>query len=148
MPRAMSCSLTIDSVRAGTKTVTRRHVGTWRNLYDGDHLILVEKAMGLPRGARQIKLAEVKVTDVRDELLTAVFDEPDALEREGISNMSPNRFAYWWAEQHGYKGCQNPDDLARIYVRRIEWRYLGWYGPPRSCYGEAIQAFHLSPVAS
>lgn len=32
MSRRMSCSMTIDAVRNRTKTVTRRHVNTWRTL--------------------------------------------------------------------------------------------------------------------
>lgn len=120
----MSCSMTVDAVRARTKTVTRRHVDTWKNLKPGDRLTLIEKGMGLPKGARQVVLAEVEVIDVRVEWLTELWDEPNAVEREGITDMSPNRFAYWWAEAHGYRGCRTPGDLAAIPCRRIEWRYL------------------------
>lgn len=51
MPRRMSCSMTVDAVRDRSKTVTRRHVDTWRDLKPGDRLVLIEKGMGLPKGA-------------------------------------------------------------------------------------------------
>lgn len=124
MSRRMSCALTIDAVRNRTKTVTRRHVDTWTTLKPGDRLTLIEKGMGLPKGARQVVLAEVVIVSVRVEPLTDVWTEPDAVESEGITDMSPNRFAYWWAESHGYRGCKTPRDLGTIWCRRIEWRYL------------------------
>lgn len=124
MPRRMSCSMTVDAVRERRKTVTRRHVDTWTTLEPGDRLTLIEKGMGLARGERQVVLAEVEVIDVRVELLTEVWREPDAMEREGIDDMSPNLFAYWWAKSHGHRHARTPDDLANIVCRRIEWRYL------------------------
>ena len=48
MPRRMSCSMTVPAVRDRTKTVTRRHVDTWRDLAPGDRVVLIEKGMGLP----------------------------------------------------------------------------------------------------
>lgn len=120
----MSCSMTIDAVRERRKTVTRRHVDTWRNLKPGDRLTLIEKGMGLPKGARQVVLAEVEVVDVRVEQLVEVWREHGALEREGIDDMSPNLFAYWWARNHGYRDRRTPADLEPILCRRIEWRYL------------------------
>lgn len=64
MSRRMSCSMTIDAVRNRTKTVTRRHVDTWQNLKPGDRLTLIEKGMGLPKGATQVILAEVEIVSV------------------------------------------------------------------------------------
>ena len=64
MPRRMSCSITVDAVRARTKTVTRRHASTWATLKPGDRLTLIEKGMGLKRGEKQVVLAEVEVEDV------------------------------------------------------------------------------------
>lgn len=57
----MSCSMTVDAVLSREKTVTRRRVDTWRDLKPGDGLTLVEKAMGLPKGATQVVLAEVEI---------------------------------------------------------------------------------------
>lgn len=124
MPRRMSCSMTIDAVRDRSKTVTRRHPATWGTLAAGDQLTLIEKGMGLPKGARQVVLATVEIVDVRVEPLTAVWHEPDALAREGLPGMSPNRFAYWWAENHGFGRLTSTYDLAAILCRRIEWRYI------------------------
>jgi hypothetical protein len=111
----MSCSLTVDAVRDRTKTVTRRHPDTWRTLAPGDRLTLVEKAMGLPRGAKQVVLAEVIVVDNRVEPLALV----DAAEcaREGLPEMSPAEFRAMWARTHG---CEPHDD---VMCRRIEWVY-------------------------
>lgn len=124
MTRRMSCSMTTDAVRNRTKTVTRRETRTWRNLQVGDRLTLVEKAMGLPKGAKQVVLAEVEIVSVRCEPITAIWDEPGGVEAEGITDMSPNRFAYWWAEHHGFTGALTPEQLRGVWCRRIEWRYL------------------------
>jgi len=67
MSRHMSCALTIDAVRARTKTVTRRDPATWARTKPGEHLILVEKARGIPKGEHVVRLAEVEVVDVRVE---------------------------------------------------------------------------------
>lgn len=125
MTRRMSCSMTTDSVRARVKTVTRRHKATWPGLRPGNRLILIEKGMGLPKGATQVILAEVEVIDVRVEPITSIFNEGEAgVLAEGVLDMSPNRFAYWWAAHHGYPNAKTVADLHRIWCRRIEWRYL------------------------
>lgn len=121
----MSVSMTLDAVRDRRKTVTRRHVDSWKTLAAGDTLTLIEKGMGLPKGSTQVVVAEVEIVDVRVELLVEVWNEHDAMRREGLDDkMSGNRFAYWWAETHGYRGRESPEDLAGIECRRIEWRYL------------------------
>lgn len=132
MARRMSVSLTLDAVRERRKTVTRRHVDTWRTLAPGDRLTLIEKGMGLPKGARQVVVAEVEVTDVRVEPISAV----DFLEitREGFDPTEWGRveWATWWAGHHGYAVPIHPgtwipvnrSDLDEIECRRIEWRYL------------------------
>lgn len=117
MPRRMSCSLTIDAVRARTKTETRRRAETWRDLEPGDRLVLVEKAMGLPKGARQVVLAEVEVVDVRLEPISAITAE--AIEREGVRlDLTPAQWARWWKREHGIGVTLNPP------VRVISWRYI------------------------
>lgn len=129
MSRRMSCSMTIDAVRARTKTVTRRHVDTWRTLRPGDRLTLIERGMGLPEGARQVVLAEVEVVDVRVEPL-GLADEAEVA-AEGFSGDDPMLWRCCWASEHGYRipaGIDDPDDVLAwvdtIEVRRIEWRYL------------------------
>ena len=137
MPRRMSCSMTVPAVRAvrdRTKTVTRRHVDTWRDLAPGDRVVLIEKGMGLPKGARQVVLAEVEIVDVRDERITAVLDEPDATTREGLPEMSAEQFLWFWLSGHGYRPANPPgwvwcrggvlERLSMVECRRIEWRYL------------------------
>lgn len=121
MTARMSCALTIDRVRDQTKTVTRRRIETWRNLQQGDRLTLIEKGMGLPKGARQVVLAEVWIVSVREETLGEVT--ADECDREGFPHLSPAGFTRMWAASHGYRGADLPT-LRAIPCRRIEWRYL------------------------
>ena len=122
MTRRMSCSMTVDAVRARTKTVTRRHVDTWRDLKRGDRLILIEKGMGLPKGAKQVVLAEVEVVDVRVEPLHWVNGEE--CDREGFPNLEPYEFVRMWLDAHGYARLVGQNDVLEVRCRRIEWRYL------------------------
>lgn len=132
MPRRMSVSMTVVPVRARLKDVTRRHVDTWRTLAAGDRLTLIEQGMGLPKGAKQVIVAEVEVVDVRVEPILAVT--PDEIRREGFDphDLTPVEWATWWAGHHGYSipirpyswQPRNPADLDDIECRRIEWRYL------------------------
>lgn len=128
MSRRMSCSMTVDAVRSRVKTVTRRHVGTWTGLRVGDRLTLIEKGMGLPKGARQVVLAEVEVVDVRVEPITCI--DQDDVRREGFASAPPAWFVDMWCESHGYRSALPPADSLvsqLLYVpecRRIEWRYL------------------------
>ena len=120
--------MTVNAVRDRSKTVTRRHVDTWKTLKPGDRLTLIEKGMGLAKGEHQVVLADVEIVDVRVESLTEIWCEAPgtdlAMLREGITTMSPNRFAYWWAESHGYGRLATPTQLDEIDCRRIEWVYL------------------------
>lgn len=125
----MSVSMTIDAVRDRTKTVTRRHVDTWRTTEAGDGLIFVEQGMGLPKGAKQVIVAEGEVIDVRVEPLGLV--DADECAAEGFPDADPGLWRVWWASCHGYSipaGIDDPDEVLRIVdaieCRRIEWRYL------------------------
>lgn len=122
MPRRMSCSITTQQVRDRTKTVTRRHVDTWKSLKPGDRLTLIEKGMGLPRGSKQVVLAEVEVTSVQVEYLYKV-DTAD-IAREGFPGMAPSDFVALWMRGHGMKWPATGAEFLAIRVRRIEWRYL------------------------
>jgi len=122
MPRRMSCSMTIDAVRDRTKTVTRRHVDTWTTLQPGDRLTLIEKGMGLPKGATQVVLAEVEIVSVRVESILEV-DEAE-VEREGLVGMFPDEFVGFWLDGHGYSSVRRHCDARAVLCRRIEWRYL------------------------
>lgn len=130
MSRRMSCSLTIDAVRARTKTVTRRHVDTWKNLKPGDRITLIEKGMGLKKGERQVELAEVEIVDVRVEAIGFVHhcfaDFTCRLEvcREGLPHMTPTEFISMWLQSHGYSNRAADVRRGDTPCRRIEWRYL------------------------
>jgi len=129
MTRRMSVALTLEQVRARTKTVTRRHESTWSDLKVGDHLLLIEKGMGLPKGAKQVVVCEVEITDVCLEPLGLVDDAQ--LVAEGFPGQDPGLWRCWWAGSHGYKLDPRAEDVDevlawvdRIICRRIEWRYL------------------------
>lgn len=126
MARRMSCSMTIDAVRDRTKTVTRRHVDTWRTLKPGDRLILIEKGMGLPKGAKQVVLAEVEVVDVRVEPITllssAVRYGRQEVTAEGFDDYDPVSWVDWWCDAHGVPRWDEHN--RHTLCRRIEWRYV------------------------
>jgi hypothetical protein len=112
--------MTIPAVRARTKTVTRRRVDAWQSLKPGDRLTLIEKGMGLPKGAKQVVLAEVEIVDVRVEPVTAVITEPSGTTREGFEELSGFEFVSFWLRSHGYRAVYGE----LVPCRRIEWRYL------------------------
>lgn len=128
MSRRMSCALTIDAVRARTKTVTRRRADTWGTLQAGAELVLIEKGMGLPKGARQVVLDTVRVIDVRLEPLSALTLAGVAAEGfgpgstlGGATGWTVRDFTVMWLGSHGYHADR--DSPARVLVRRIEWAY-------------------------
>lgn len=110
--------MTTDAVRDRTKTVTRRQIATWSQLRPGDRLTLVEKAQGVPKGQKQVVLAEVEIVAVRIEPIQGVWVESGACAAEGLPGMSPFDFTRFWLKSHGYDSDVNP------LCRRIEWRYL------------------------
>jgi len=116
----MSCSMTVEAVRDESKTVTRRHVDTWKTLKQGDRLTLIEKGMGLPKGSKQVVLAEVEIVMVSVETLRAVNEAE--CRREGLPEMSPEEFRLFWAVSHGY--ARPKTGLWNVPCRRIQWRYL------------------------
>ena len=133
MSRRMSVSMTTRAVRDRTKTVTRRHVDTWQTLKPGDRLTLIEKGMGLPKGAKQVVVAEVEVVAVDVIPLWPIgWAEVKA---EGLYerarhevNLDPSPeatysrwFCRFWLAGHGYPVDADP---AGVPCRRIEWRYL------------------------
>lgn len=121
MSRRMSVSMTLDAVRNRTKTVTRRHVDTWTTLRPGDRLTLIEKGMGLPKGAKQVVVAEVEVVDVRVEHLYSITE--DDVDAEGFEGWTPGDFCEFWMDGHGYRPASQSEAKA-VPCRRIEWRYL------------------------
>jgi hypothetical protein len=114
----MSCSLTVEAVRERRKTVTRRAADSWTELQPGDRLTLVEKAMGLPKGAHHVVLAEVEIVSVRVEPVTKITRRDVRL--EGFPGMSRAEFVDMWLAAQ-----PRPRPVGRaIACRRIQWRYL------------------------
>lgn len=113
--------MTVPAVRARTKTVTRRHVDTWRKLKPGDRLTLIEKGMGLPKGAKQVVLTDVEITDVRVEPIGLVHRQGETA-AEGFPGWQPSTFIRFWLDGHGYGRLDG--ESADVPCRRIEWRYL------------------------
>lgn len=97
MPRHMSFAKTIDQVRAGTKTVTRRR--SWTTLRPGDIFCAVEKAMGLKSGEHVKRLGLFQVVDVYQLPLDAI--DPTDVVREGFPEMSPAQFVDFFCDQFG-----------------------------------------------
>lgn len=123
MPRRLSCSMTLDAVRERRKTETRRDPDTWKDLKPGDLLVLIEKGMGLPKGAKQRVLTTVVVTENEVEPLGLIDDEGVA--REGFPDMDRVDFMFFWLRSHG----RRPEGMSWAEIestlcRRIEWRYL------------------------
>ena len=121
--RNISFMLTRPQVLARTKTVTRR-LG-WRNLKRGDLLSGVEKGMGLKAGEKVVRLATIRVVDVRVEPLRLMLDDLDygfeECAKEGFGDHAslryPSEFVPFFCGSH--KGC-TPDTE----VTRIEFEYL------------------------
>lgn len=139
MARRMSMSMTTDAVYAGTKFVTRRHPDTWQNLQAGHDLTFVEKAMGLPKGAKQIVIRDGYCTDVRVEPLGMVTDTEVLLEglaqpaqaavEAGLHASMADWFIDFWCEGHGYRGL-TPTQQGDVECRRIGINYTT-LGPVR-----------------
>lgn len=104
MPSLMSFSLTLDQmystfglppVNGPTKCVTRRW-NAWHNLKAGDELWAVEKAMGLGRGDKIVRIGRIVVTETRWEPLRRMIDDrPYGLAEvvnEGFPEMTPEAF--------------------------------------------------------
>lgn len=144
MSRRMSCSMTVEAVEQRIKTVTRRHPDTWRHLKPGDPLTLIEKGMGLPRGAKQRVLDEVVVVSNELETLRQVDD--DEVKAEGLWDRAVTEgaafadyydpedqprvwFRAFWAAGHlggtitDWAIGKRAPFLLGVECRRIEWRY-------------------------
>jgi len=108
----MSFSLTTQQFTAGTKTVTRR-VG-WRNLTPGDHIQAVEKAMGLRKGEKVVRLGVIEILSCRRERIDAITRED--VVREGFPAWTPAQFVAFYCE---HNKCRPADLCTRIEFRRV-----------------------------
>lgn len=114
--RRISFSLTKSQIRDRSKTVTRR--AGWRFLKVGDLLQGVEKAMGLKPGEQQVRLAVVRVVDVRRERIDAITDADVA--REGFPGLTAEEFVALYCKAMRGK----PSDECT----RIEFEYVDGEG--------------------
>lgn len=119
--RNMSFSLTTPQVRSRQKDVTRR-IG-WSNLRPGEHIMAVEKAMGLKRGEKIVKICELVCQSNTQEPLNFILIKPirdgnplTEVEREGFPDISPGEFVQMFCSKMGISPDTN--------VNRIEFRFV------------------------
>lgn len=120
MSRLLSVSMTEAGVIERRKRVTRR-LGWWedkrgrRLVLPGHELTLCRKVMGRKAGEPLVRLAQVRVLDVRREPLDAITDADAVLEAvEGVTTAA-DFVAFYTAAMR--IGPGHP-------VTRIEWEYL------------------------
>jgi hypothetical protein len=114
--RNISFALTTPQFIARTKTVTRRN--GWWFMKPGDRVQAVEKAMGLKKGEKVVKLGVIEIVSVRREPLLNIMDEPNGCGLEGFPewNDDPQQFIDMYCDANGSD--------ARDDVNRIEFRYV------------------------
>lgn len=112
MPRLMSFALTTRQTRARKKDVTRRL--RWLNLKPGTILQAVEKAQGLKRGEKVVRICLIKVVSVRRERLDKITK--DECRREGFPEMSPADFVKMF--------CEHNNVAPSAKITRIEFAYI------------------------
>jgi len=110
--RNMSFSATIEQVRNGTKTVTRR-LG-WKFLKPGDTVMACVKCQGLKKGEKVEKIRPVRITKVRREKLQRI--PKNDLTLEGFPDMSKWGFIDMFCKMNK---CERWDE-----VTRIEFKYI------------------------
>ena len=111
----ISFALTINQYRAQTKTVTRRDA--WRSLKPGDKFMGVEKAMGLQRGEKIVKIEPSIVLSLREEPLRAITQLD--VTKEGFPAWTPQQFIEFFCKD---SGC-TPEKI----LNRIEFEYEAIY---------------------
>ena len=112
MPRNMSFMLTTEQIRNRTKTVTRR-VG-WDFLTKGDIVNACVKCMGLKKGEKIEKICQIRITDVRWELLKDITQEECI--KEGFPEKTPQEFIDMFMIYMG----THPSKM----INRIEFEYI------------------------
>lgn len=114
----MSFSLTTDACISFQKTVTRR-IG-WNRLQEGQVLQQVEKAQGLKKGEKVVKIYRIQVFSIRPETLSVLLKLPEyghrEMEREGFRGKDPKEFIAMFQKANR---CTSDEP-----VKRIEFRYL------------------------
>ena len=112
MPRNMSFAMTTQQIIDRRKWVTRRF--GWWFLKPGDTVNAVEKAMGLQKGEKVVRLCQIKIIDVRREPLNAITQLDCIL--EGFPQMKPDEFVEMLVKHYR---C----DPAKV-CNRIEFDYV------------------------
>lgn len=112
MPRNMSFSMTTPQFRARTKTVTRRF--GWWFLKPNDIVCGVEKAHGLRKGERIVRLGMIRIVSIRTEPLNWITHAE--LDLEGLPDTSPREFVAGLCERYR----KQPHSA----INRIEFEYL------------------------
>jgi len=116
--RHISCALTKEQIRARSKHVTRRL--RWFMAHPGMLLQVVEKSMGRKHGEPLVKLAVIRVTDMRREPLSRMIHEPEygraEAALEGFPEMSGFEFACMFQQEIGGDLTQEITRIAFEYV--------------------------------
>lgn len=95
--RNMSFALTTKQYIEKGKTVTRRDA--WRFLKPGDRFMGVEKAMGLKRGEKMVRLGASIVLSVKEESLSMIT-QADVI-KEGFPDWTPQQFIDFLCKENG-----------------------------------------------
>lgn len=118
--RNMSFMLTVASMRAREKDVTRR-LGWWF-LEPGTVVCAIEKGQGLKAGEQVVRLGTIRITGVRSERLDKMIENAAygqiEVRREGFPQMSPMEFITMFCASHAK--C-----LPSSVVNRIQFEHLG-----------------------
>ena len=112
MPRNMSFMLTTEQIKNQTKTVTRR-LG-WKFLQIGDVLNAVEKCQGLKKGEKIKRLCQIRVVDVRREMLYEITQY--GCIKEGFFDLTPVEFVEMF--------CKEMKCTPYTFVTRIDFEYI------------------------
>lgn len=92
--RLIAFSLTLPQLLLGIKDVTRRV--RWLGLAANTRLMAVDRSMGLKEGESPVRIAPIRVVDVRRELLDAITDVEAS--REGFPNLTGEQFSERFAK--------------------------------------------------
>lgn len=115
--RNISFSMTTPQHKDGSKDVTRRF--GWWNLKPGDRLMAVEKAMGLKKGEKMVRLGEIEIVSVRREPLNRMVLEPEY----GAEEMRREGFPFGLRDPAEFVRRMTPaGKTADCPVNRIEYR--------------------------
>lgn len=118
--RQISFSQTVEQIRSGQKTVTRR-LG-WQHARVGDDLTAIVKGQGLRKGEKVERLATIRVVGIRRERLDRMITDPEygarevKLEGYPLGYDDPVKFVGWFAEDNGIPWSEE--------ITRIEFEYL------------------------